>query len=121
VAVSLVPFSSLAAVARKSVGASLAQMAMVASGDDTARLWNVATRQQVGTALSGATNLVYSVAFSPDRNTLAAGYGDGLVQLSDVRYLTNVVSFLCASAGGSFTPEEWRQYVQGPAYQKTCP
>jgi hypothetical protein len=35
VAVSLVPFSSLAAVARKSVGASLAQMAMVASDDDT--------------------------------------------------------------------------------------
>jgi hypothetical protein len=43
------------------------------------------------------------------------------VQLRNVRYLTNVVSSLCASAGGSFTPSEWTQYVQGPAYQKTCP
>ncbi len=92
------------------------------SYDGTVRLWNVATNQQIGAALaSGDTHVVDSVAFSPDGNTLAAGYSDGVVQLWAVRYLTNVVSFLCASVGGSFTPAEWTRYVPGPAYQKTCP
>jgi WD40 repeat protein len=92
------------------------------SYDGTVRLWDVATNQQIGAALaSGDDEAVRSVAFSPDGNVLAAGYGNGVVQLRNVRYLTNVVSSLCASAGGSFTPSEWTQYVQGPAYQKTCP
>jgi len=94
----------------------------VGSDDGMVRLWNVATQQQIGSALaSGDGHVVTSVAFSPDGNILAAGYGDGVVQLWNVRYLTDVVPFLCASAGGSFTPAQWAQYVHGPAYQKTCP
>ena len=92
------------------------------SYDGTVRLWDVATQQQIGSALaSGDGDAVRSVAFSPDGNILAAGYGNGVVQLWNVRYLTDVVPFLCASAGGSFTPAQWAQYVHGPAYQKTCP
>ena len=92
------------------------------SYDGTVRLWDVATHQQIGPALaSGDDDDIYSVAFSPNGNTLAAGYNNGVVQLWDVRYLTNVVPSLCASAGGSFTPAQWTQYVQGASYQKTCP
>ena len=92
------------------------------SYDGTVRLWNVATNQQIGAPLaSGDNHQIDSVAFSPNGNTLAAGYSNGVVQLWDVRYLTDVVSFLCASAGGSFTPAEWIRYVPGPTYQKTCP
>jgi WD40 repeat protein len=82
----------------------------------------VATQQQIGSPFaSGDETAVRSVAFSPDGNILAAGYDDGVVRLWNVRYLTDVVSFLCTSAGGSFTPAEWAQYVHGPGYQKTCP
>ena len=35
------------------------------SADDTVRLWNVATRQQIGQPLTGDTEPVLSVAFSP--------------------------------------------------------
>jgi dipeptidyl aminopeptidase/acylaminoacyl peptidase len=92
------------------------------SYDGTVRLWNVATSQQIGApVVSGDNHQIDSVAFSPNRNTLAASYGDGVVQLWDMRYLTNVVSFLCASAGRSFTPAEWARYVPGLPYQKTCP
>ena len=91
------------------------------SDDGMVRLWDVATGQQIGLALaSGDDDDVYSVAFSPDGNVLAAGYSNGVVQLWNVRYLTNAVPFLCASVGGSFTPAEWKRYVKGPAYQKTC-
>ena len=91
------------------------------SYDGTVDIWDVATDQQIGGSLgSGDDSDVYSVAFSPDGNTLAAGYRNGVVQQWDVHYLTNAVSFLCTSAGGSFTPTEWAHYVPGPAYQKTC-
>ena len=54
----------------------------VGSYDGTVRLWDVATQQQIGSALaSGDGDAVRSVAFSPDGNILAAGYGNGVVQL----------------------------------------
>jgi WD40 repeat protein len=92
------------------------------SDDGTVRLWDLDTRQQIGGPIaSGDDTHIYSVAFSPDGNTLATGYYNGVVQLWDMPYLTNVVSALCASAGGSFTPKQWPSYAQGVPYQKTCP
>ncbi|MGH3188601.1 MAG: WD40 repeat domain-containing protein, partial [Streptosporangiaceae bacterium] len=59
-----------------------------ASADDTVRLRDVATGQQIGTPLAsgnGSGSLIfYSVAFSPDGDILAAGDGDNDVQLWDV-------------------------------------
>jgi WD40 repeat protein len=58
------------------------------SGDDTVRLWDVATRRQIGSNLSGQGSPVNSVAFSPDGKTLAVGSGylsnDDTVRLWDV-------------------------------------
>ena len=51
----------------------------LASGgdDDTVRLWNVATQQEMGNPLTGHADWVVSVAFSPDGKTLASGSADG--------------------------------------------
>ena len=55
------------------------------SADGTARLWNVATHQQVGSPLTAITPCpVTSVAFSLDGQTLAGGGDYGTVQLWDV-------------------------------------
>jgi dipeptidyl aminopeptidase/acylaminoacyl peptidase len=53
------------------------------SGEGNVRLWDVATRQEIGAPMSSGLASVEAVAFSPDGATVAAGSSDGTVQLWD--------------------------------------
>jgi WD40 repeat protein len=59
---------------------------LLASGgnDDTVRLWNVADRKELGTAMRGGSGAVNAVAFTPDGKTIVSGDDDGSVQMWDV-------------------------------------
>ena len=73
----------------------------LASGntDGTVRLWDVATRRQLGSPLTGPTGTVNSVAFSPDGKTLASGNTDGTVRLWDVATGRQLGSLLTGPTG----------------------
>jgi WD40 repeat protein len=94
---------------------------LATAGSSGARLWNMATDQQIGVTLTDSLDsIIDSVAFSPDGKTLATA-GPGGTALWDVSYLTDPLAQLCAQAGGSLTPADWSRYVQaGTPYQNAC-
>ncbi|MEU9019777.1 serine/threonine-protein kinase [Actinomadura sp. NPDC048394] len=69
-----------------------------ASEDDTVRLWNTRTNQQIGSPLTGHTDNVNAVAFSPDGHTLATSSSDKTVRFWDARTHQQVGAPLTGSA-----------------------
>src|SRR4029077_15969541 len=58
-------------------------MRATGSGEANVRLWDMATRQEIGAPMSSGLASVEALAFSPDGTTVAAGSSDGTVQLWD--------------------------------------
>jgi WD40 repeat protein len=54
----------------------------IACADNSIRLWDVATRQEVA-ELRGHTQYVHAVAWSPDGTRLVSGSGDFTVRIWD--------------------------------------
>jgi WD40 repeat protein len=61
---------------------------LLASGswDKTVRLWPVDQPSATPVILTGHTSKVFSVAFTPDGNTIVSGSADGTIRLWDVQH-----------------------------------
>ncbi|MEV4255023.1 WD40 repeat domain-containing protein [Spirillospora sp. NPDC049652] len=70
--------------ARAMAFSSDGQTLVTGDSDRTVRLWNPATRQQIGAPFTGLAQAAGAVALSPDGRTLAAGGYDRTVRLWDV-------------------------------------
>jgi energy-coupling factor transporter ATP-binding protein EcfA2 len=73
------------------------------------------------TFLTGHTNTIASVTFSPDGKTLASGSWDNTIRLWDVSF-GSWKDRACHIANHNLTPEEWKQYIGDiEPYRAMCP
>ena len=93
-----------------------------ASDDGTARLWDVATQQQVGPSLIASRDGVNDVAFRPDGKVLITASGDGTAQLWNIALPKDkdLANAACAISGRSLKRNEWNAHISLP-FRQVCP
>jgi WD40 repeat protein/DNA-binding SARP family transcriptional activator len=91
---------------------------LATSGTDAAvRLWDAATRQQIGADLPGDSWV--GTTFFPDGGHLLAAYNTGRGAVWDVNP-TTLAKRACAIVGRSLTRPEWNTYLPHRPYVQTC-
>ncbi len=97
------------------------------SEEGTVILWHIDADEQraalrmLDLKLIGHKKNVYSLTFSQDGKTLASGGGgDNSVILWDVSF-DSWAKRACSIANRNLTSEEWKQFLAGEPYRKSCP
>jgi WD40 repeat protein len=84
------------------------------------RLWDADTGQPIGDPLTGHTDAVSSVAFSPDGQRLLSGSYDNTVRLWPT--FPDPASSLCAKLTTNMSHQEWQEWVSPDIdYIEACP
>jgi WD40 repeat protein len=96
-------------------------LAVAGSTDGTIWLWDMTNPHAAShlATLTGPTNGVMIVAFSPDGRTLLAGGHDHTIRLWNIDE-TTAATWICANTGLEISPQEWAQYVPGRNYEPPC-
>ncbi len=93
-------------------------LATAGNDDGDVVLWDVASRRQIGTALTGNGPYPY-VFYSPDGRRLLAVSPDGPFTVWDVDP-ESWKRRACSIAGRNLSRDEWRDFVGDTPYHATC-
>jgi WD40 repeat protein len=86
-------------------------------------LFDADARRQLGDPLQGHAGQVFSVAFQRDGHHLVSAGNDGRVLLWDVEPWADEKTSekrACDLVGRNLTRSEWRLFVPGKSYARTC-
>ncbi|MFY9579581.1 MAG: hypothetical protein WAQ33_09675, partial [Gaiellaceae bacterium] len=86
-------------------------------------LFDVQGRQQLGEPLHGHDGSVFSVAFAGNGMRVVSGGNDGRVLLWSVEPWASGQALrdrACNLVGRNLTRSEWKQYLPGKSYRRTC-
>ena len=90
------------------------------SADKTVRVWDADTGQQIGAPLTGHTEVVNSVAFSPDGRRIVSGGADHTLRLWPGPPVWP--ELLCAKLTTNMSHQQWRDWVSPDIdYITVCP
>jgi class 3 adenylate cyclase/WD40 repeat protein len=109
-----------APVAELAVAPDGARFATAGGSTGGVKLWDTSSLQQFGANFPGGNGAWGNVAYTPDGGTLLAVFQDGTATSWPVdpgAWLAHA----CSIAGRNFTQEEWKRFVPGQSYQRTCP
>ncbi|MCF1512324.1 hypothetical protein LZ604_32890 [Streptomyces glomeratus] len=96
-------------------GATLA----IGTKDGSIYLWDVASRQRLGVALSDPGGAVLALSFSGDDHTLYAS----ATHMPLLRYTldtSRIATEVCGRVGEGLPPADWRTYVRHISYRASC-
>jgi WD40 repeat protein len=92
----------------------------VAGDQGTLQLWDIATSQPLGGALTTPGDSIMTLAFAPDSATLYAGSTHVPLQRYSIDP-AGAVREVCGRAGGhGLTREQWRTYIPDAGFRGVC-
>ncbi|MGI5403011.1 WD40 repeat domain-containing protein [Streptomyces sp. CA-135486] len=91
----------------------------VAGDVGTVQLWDADSRRLLGSALPTPGDMVLALAFSPDGGALRAAGAHVPYQTYDIDP-ARVAARVCARSGSGLSREDWKTYLPGIDYRRTC-
>ncbi|KUF19338.1 hypothetical protein [Streptomyces silvensis] len=109
------PLEELTAVAFSPDGTTLA----VAGSYGTVRLWDLPSREPLGTGPTTPGDRIHALAFGPGSDVLYAA-GEKVPWQKYVIDTDQAVAEVCRRAGGPLTRADWQMYLPGVPYRRVC-
>lgn len=94
---------------------------VAAAAGSRVRFWDINSLQEIGPPLTGHTNVIVAIAFSPNGQILVSGSEDNTARAWGTQTPDNAINTVCLIAARSLTRQEWQRYIPNIPYQTVCP